>query len=63
MLRIRLSISNTLELIPTVYTLTDDKFHGFAENIKSKNIITMPTILKEVLQEVGNYVRSIIGEN
>ena len=36
MLRIRLSISNTLELIPTVYTLTDDKYQGFAENIKSK---------------------------
>ena len=36
MLRIRLSISNTLELIPTDYALIEDKYQGFAQNIKSK---------------------------
>jgi hypothetical protein len=36
MLRIRLSISNTLELIPTDYVLIDDKYQGFTQNIKSK---------------------------
>jgi hypothetical protein len=36
MLRIRLSVSNTLELIPTDYVLIADKYQGFTENIKSK---------------------------
>ena len=36
MLRIGLSISNTLELIPTDYALIEDKYQGFAQNIKSK---------------------------
>jgi hypothetical protein len=53
MLKIRLNVSNTLELIPTNYVLVDDKYRGFTENIKSKKKYYNANYLKGVF--AGNW--------
>jgi hypothetical protein len=54
MLRIRLSVSNQLELLPTEYTLIDDKFQGFTQNIKPKKYYFNANYLQANF--VGNWI-------
>jgi hypothetical protein len=46
MLRIRLAVSSQFELIPTEYTLIDDKYQGFTNNVKSKKFYYNANYLK-----------------
>ena len=46
MLRIRLGVSSQLELVPTEYTLIDDKYQGFSNNVKSKKFYFNANYLK-----------------
>jgi hypothetical protein len=46
MLRIRLTVSNQFELVPTEYTLIDDKYQGFTNDVKSKKFYFNANYLK-----------------
>jgi hypothetical protein len=54
MLRIRLGVTAQFELVPTEYTLIDDKYQGFTQNIKSKKYYFNANYLKGTF--AGNWV-------
>ena len=53
MLRIRLVVSSQFELLPTEYTIIDDRFQGFTYNIKPKKFYFNANVLKTTF--VGNW--------
>jgi hypothetical protein len=62
MLRIRLGVTSRFELVPTEYTLIDDKYQGFTQNVKSKKYYFNANYLKEVFRAIGHFVRCILDE-
>ena len=58
MLRIRLSVSNQFELLPTEYTLIGNKCQGFTQNIKPKKYYFNANYLKGTF--AGNWIKCTV---